>query len=215
MLTDPSGLTVTELTTALRAGAAGHYASQAAVELLIRHWTWLSRPAFLRACVEPRDPTSNPALHVDWRAARSYAESIDGPASDRAVLLIAAQIGTLPELDIPDSYPALGWLIPALGRADLDLILATIAHASGTHDHVEHLGERGATGERAVTSGTVRLALGSLHPCIPGLRRRCPASRSTESFEHGAEPTSWRNASTAHAREVRHRARRSRLGRSR
>lgn len=134
MSLDPSLLAVTELTTRLRAGAAGQYASEAAVELLIRHWSWLARPDFLRACVATSDLTTASALRVDWRAARAHAESIDVTESERAVVLIAAQIATLPHAEhgIPDNYPALGWLIPGLGRVGIDLVLAAISHVGGS-----------------------------------------------------------------------------------
>lgn len=172
MAVDPSILTVTELTTGLRAGAAGTHATEAAVELLIRHWRWLTRPDFVRACVEHVDGAPDPVLSVDWQAARTHAESTAAPESERAVVLIAAQIGTLPgaEHGIPDTYPSLGWLIPSLGRMDVDLVLAAISHAGGTHDDVEHLEELGMTGERGVTPSSVRLIPGAVHPWpAPGL----------------------------------------------
>jgi hypothetical protein len=134
---DPSTVTVTELVTGMRAGAAGQYSSEAAIELLIRHWNWLAKPAFTRACVHAPHATPD-VLTIVW--------------------------------------PQLAWLLANLERPGVDLVLAAISHAAGTHNHVLHVGEptTGGHGDQwQVTATSPRLRPGPLHPwpppALPGL----------------------------------------------
>ncbi|MBW0254485.1 MULTISPECIES: hypothetical protein [unclassified Cellulomonas] len=178
---DPSLLTVTELTNGLRSGAAGRYPSEAAVELLIRHWTWLARPGFARDCVwAPAGESDVLFIRWDRLIAHASSEQVDLPPADRAVALIAAHLGawTDPQADWPglERIPPLSWLLASLPRAEVALVLAAISHAAGTHDQVDHVGEPGE-GDGAdrwrVTATSPRLPLGPLYqwpdPALPGL----------------------------------------------
>jgi hypothetical protein len=155
-----------ELAVGLRAGAAGSYAAEAAVELLIQHGTWLQRPDFVLECLDVDD--AGDFVGVSWALVAQHVNAVDAQPSERAVALIAAQLGGYPEPEEPPvdiaSMPPLAWLLASLSRGDVDLVLAAISHAAGTHDHVEHIGEPGAAGEWPITATSPRLRLGSLHP---------------------------------------------------
>jgi hypothetical protein len=176
---DPSILTVTELVTGLRAGAAGQYPKEAAVELLIRHWNWLARPAFTQHCVHSDDGTPR-ALTVSWWRLVEHAHADEIQPNDRAIALIAAQLGGfLDPLHVTidmDEIPPLAWLLANLKRPEVELTLAAISHAAGAHDHVLHVGEPvsdGQTEQWRVTATSPRLRPGPLHPwpapAVPGL----------------------------------------------
>lgn len=172
---DPAILTVAELTDGLRAGAAGSYPAEAATELLIRHWTWLTRPSFLRRSLRAVHQATD-LLSVDWEAVHEYVVTAEATPADRAIALIAVGIGHLPSaeaLDAPQPLPPLGWLLVSLERREVDLVLAAIAHAAGTHRQVEHVGEPDSTGKWRTTSSSPRIALDVLHnwpvPSISGL----------------------------------------------
>lgn len=185
---DPSILTVTELATGLRTGAAGQYPREAAVELLIRHWNWLAKPVFTQQCVHSVDGTPD-ALIVSWWRLVEHAHADEIQPNDRAIALIAAQLGGFPDpldvtIDMGD-MPPLAWLMASLQRQDVDLVLAALSHAGGTHDHVDHVGEpvRGSpAGEWRITNSSARLRLGSLHawpePALPGLAGDAPDPES-------------------------------------
>jgi hypothetical protein len=176
---DPAILTVTELVDGLRAGAAGSYPVEAATELLIRHWRWLARPEFLRACLRALDGDPELRLAVDWSTVEMHVTTADAPPSERAVAVIAAQLGQRPDQTASPPRPTsslglpLGFLLTCLERRDVDMVLAAISHSAGTQDHVEHVGEPNATGEWRPTSTSPRLRLGPLHPwpepALPGL----------------------------------------------
>lgn len=175
---DPATLTVTELVDGLRAAAAGSYPAEAATELLIRHWRWLARPEFLRACLRALDGDSELRLAVDWSAVAVHVTTTDAPPAERAVALVAAQLGQSPDptTRLPSrmsSLVPLGFLLIGLERRDVDLVLAAVSHGAGTQDHVEHVGEPGPMGEWRPTSTSPRLPLGPLHPwpepALPGL----------------------------------------------
>lgn len=85
---DPTTLTVTELVDGLRAGARGSYPREAAVELLIRHWTcdatsiWCSRRSHAGGSHDhvhhvgepvPGDPTG------EWRITNTSPRLRPGP----------------------------------------------------------------------------------------------------------------------------------------
>ncbi|RMI13240.1 hypothetical protein [Cellulomonas triticagri] len=173
---DPSDLSVTELVAGLRAGAAGSYDTEAGVELLIRHWTWLATPGFVRECVTARDPDGD-LLDVDWTRVAACALAPQADPAPRAVALIAVQLAGYPKLSSEPvslgTLPPLAWLLRTLSRRDVDLVLAAISHATGTHHQVHHLGEPDPDGTWHVTSTSPRLRPGPLHdwppPPLPGL----------------------------------------------
>lgn len=124
----------------LRAWAEGNYALEAATELLIRGYrgryaqsgnTWIKN--------------RNGRTWIDFNdMASSMASSLGG---EKRFLLLVASIGT-------DAPVVLGDLVSGLNRELLDLVLAAIAHAGGSHGQSTELG--------------------SLYPC----RRSCTASSS-------------------------------------
>lgn len=162
---DPLSLSVSTRGLALRRGAVGPHPVEAATELLVRHRRWLTRSAFVQACVRVVDEVDG-TLTVDWDAARAHADTAPVPPADRAVLHIAVQLadGVGDQPDPPAARPPLGSLLPVLQRDEVDLVLAAVAHASGTHHHVEHVGEPTASGEWRITDTSPRFLLGSLHP---------------------------------------------------
>ncbi|VTR77238.1 hypothetical protein [Cellulomonas hominis] len=175
---DPALMTVTELVDGLRAGASGSLSSEAGVELLIRHWRWLPRPEFIRECV--RANGAGDRLRVDWIAVERYVAAVEGEPGERAIARIAAQLAghrdpVATPLETMSMHP-LGWLLASLTREDVDLVLAAIAHAAGSHRQIEHVGEPDDTGRWRVTSASPRLRHASLHPwpspAIPGLEPR-------------------------------------------
>jgi hypothetical protein len=114
---DPATQTVVELVDGLRAGARGSYPSEAAVELLIRHWTWLARPDFLRDCVFGEDAS---ALAVRWWRLVELAPSDDVEPANRAIALFATQLGGFPEpaerpVDLEQVGPSRGCSRPSRG----------------------------------------------------------------------------------------------------
>ncbi|MFB9957149.1 hypothetical protein [Cellulomonas denverensis] len=161
------GLTVSELIAGLRAGAEGSYPAEAATELLVRHGAWLARPWFVQECVYALDDRAD-VLAVDWRAVQTHVGAAQGSPAERAIALVAAQLGGYPDpadeaIDL-QGMPPLAWLLVNLERRDVDLVLAAVSHAAGTQDHVDHVMEPGESGEWRVTSTSPRLRPGPLHP---------------------------------------------------
>ncbi|GEM_PF-2809400 len=163
---DPSTLPVPALLAGLRAGAVGSYLTEAAVELLIRHLTWLTRPGFVRACICALEDDRE-VLAVDWIVAQRHLATAYAKPAERAVGLIAVQLGTCQDpAEAPidaQRMPPLALLLPNLSRADADLVLAAVSHAAGTHDHVDHVGDLKTTGEWWPTATSQRLRLGPAH----------------------------------------------------
>lgn len=87
---DPSILTVTELTTGMRKAARGDLRREAAAELLIRHWEWLTRPQFLATCMHLTGPDRD-LVDVNWALVAIHADLSDAPPAQRAIAKIAAQ----------------------------------------------------------------------------------------------------------------------------
>lgn len=163
---DLASLSPAHLTSALRAGAVGSYPAEAAVELLIRDGRWLARPDFVRACVCALVDDGE-VLAVDWSAAQRHVTAVEATPAERAVGLIAVQLGAYPDpAEAPidaQGMPPLAWLLPNLARADVDLVVAAISHAAGTHHHVDHVGEPTPAGEWLTTPTSPRLSLGPVH----------------------------------------------------
>lgn len=174
MTDEPSTLTVTELTTGMRRAGRGDLRREAAAELLIRHWKWLTRPHLLATWMHLSGPDSD-LVDVNWALVATCADLSDAPPAQRAVATIAAQRAGHPAPgDLPagaGKTPALGWLLANLDRADVALVLAGISHAAGTHLRVEHVGEPTPDGRWIPTSTSPRLRLEALHawpePAVP------------------------------------------------
>lgn len=84
-----------DLALGLRAAAAGTYAAEAAVELLIRHQAWLTRSTFVHECLEPDD--AGEFIGISWARVAQHVNRVDAQPSDRAIALIAAQLGGYPD----------------------------------------------------------------------------------------------------------------------
>ncbi len=108
----------------LRAWAEGVHTSEAAVELLIR--------GFGGRFAAPGNPWIQPREHIGhWADLEAIPGNIGAlSGGERAYLLITASIGLGgtdgPVINLSDT-------ISALGREQLTLVLAGIAHANGSH----------------------------------------------------------------------------------
>ena len=112
----------------LRAWAKGPYATEAATEMLLR--------SFGGRFAEPGNPwvhvSESPEGSHQVRAWIDFAALPEetGPLSggERRFLMVAASLAE----DVP---VVLGDVVPGLDRANLELLLAAIAHAGGSHQH--------------------------------------------------------------------------------
>lgn len=121
-------LGVTELTAALRAASSGSFASEAAVELLIEHETWLQRLDF-RACISFYEADPDPEFGhgayavVDWATLPGQAGRAS--SSETQMLRIAASLATdRVEVSLRDA-------IVGLGRANLASVARAVLWAGG------------------------------------------------------------------------------------
>jgi len=124
----------------LRARAKGTYPEEAATELLLRAfggrfagngWGWMQ-------IHEDGTPW------IDFESIPSHIGALSG-GEQRFLLLVASLSGAAPAV--------LGDILSGLDRDLVDLILAAVAHAAGTHDGVEmiHTPDGHATFSRAET----------------------------------------------------------------
>lgn len=143
--------------TGLRAAAVGDYRAEAATELIVRHGVWLAEQETVDRLVDLVDLFGED-LSVNWSEAAAISDGTTGTPEDRAVLAIAASTA---QFATPvDLFARLS----QLQRANVDLVLAAISHATGAHRHVEHVGEPGPAGEWAITPTSPRVHVGALHP---------------------------------------------------
>ena len=131
---DAARLTPEQLAPMLRAWAAGILASQAAIELLIRHDVWLRRPDFRAALVDAVTDgwgpggTIQPLAAVDWDGVETYLDTAICSRSDAAVLRLAA---SLAGVTVQDSLLA---MTSSLDDVNATLILDALAHRFGWHE---------------------------------------------------------------------------------
>lgn len=129
-------------TTDLRAWAKGSYTLEAATELLIR--------AFDGRYAEVGRPWVRADDGHPWIDFESIPDFIGGSSSgERRFLMLAASLAA----DVP---VVIGDLVAGLDRENLDLVLAAIAHAGGSHEHSDVRESNGSV--------TVHGMLDSLHP---------------------------------------------------
>jgi hypothetical protein len=114
-------MTTSSLTAALRSGAEGLYALEAAVGLIIAQESWLARDDFA------------PFIHygagtaaIDWQAAIDVLHAGGLPCSggERRILRLAASLAC----DIP---AGLGEAITGIDDRNVGLLVKAILHASG------------------------------------------------------------------------------------
>jgi len=113
-------------TTDLRAWAEGNYATEAAVEMLIRAFDG----RFAQVGNEWIRRGDNGGHWVDFE--ELFVQGTDGPysAGEGRFLLAAASIGGV-------NNPVALHQVIEMGRAHQDLFLAALAHAAGSHHHSE------------------------------------------------------------------------------
>ncbi|WJH26858.1 hypothetical protein [Pseudarthrobacter defluvii] len=141
----------------LRAWARGSYTTEAATELLLK--------AFGGRFAAPGNPWVHTAstteegyrehAWIDFASIPEEAGALSG--GERRFLLLAASLAE----EVP---VVLGDVVPGLDRENLDLVLAAIAHAGGSHQHSDiRINEDGS-----MTRG--KGYLDSLHPWPRTLR---------------------------------------------
>lgn len=113
---------------AARSWARGSYSTEAAVELLIQHETWLHRSDFLRMGVEyaPAYYSGTSYAVFCWDTIHTGLSNGLLPCSnsEAAILRIA--------LSLAEGHPVdLGPAISRLDRTNLSYVLAAIRHAAG------------------------------------------------------------------------------------
>lgn len=145
---------------ALRGWAAGSYPLTAAVELLARAFdARFTRPGLPWIAGTPGgpDPSTGSRAAGGWRLDADVlaAAAQDGPYSggQRRLLAIAASLAGAGPVDLCQT-------VPGLDRGLLDLVLAALAHAGGSHDHPVMAPHPGLDGALFPT----RRRAGSLHP---------------------------------------------------
>lgn len=137
---DTGDIELEELHARLRAWAAGIYAGEAAVELLITHDVWLRRRDFRDRCVIACEPWDDePAMAaLDWSAVAGVVdpagsiqpgEHLPASSSEKAVLALVASLAGAP------LRQSLRDLITGLDETNTRLVLHAIARAAGWHDH--------------------------------------------------------------------------------
>jgi len=114
----------------LRAHAAGRLADTAAVDLLIMHRHWLTRPAFAGRFVHPVTATGGRRVgaFVDWPAAVTAVDRGQLPCSgsEADVLRIAASLGVGTPISLRE-------VLGGLDRTNITAVTAAITAANGTH----------------------------------------------------------------------------------
>ena len=127
-----------DLAAALRAGARGLYAAEAAVELLIGHGRWLERADFVELFVETDVGLSDdtPMAWVDWEAAVAALAAGGLPCSDSeaGVLRLAASLAVGGPVDLRDA-------VFGLDERNLVLVATAVLHAGGHRDAAVCLGQ--------------------------------------------------------------------------
>lgn len=134
----------TDTATALREWARGMFTTEAATELLIE--SFRGRFAALgNPWVRPGDDNG---AWIDFDAIPSQVGGLS--SGERALLLIAASIGGSTQVNLGDG-------VCSLDRRHLGLVLAALAHASGSHRH-------GTAGFESPAGGSVH---STSHICFP------------------------------------------------
>ena len=141
----------------LRAWARGMYTTEAATELLLKAFGGkFAAPGnpWVHTSTEPEGPNQVRAW-IDFAAIPEEVGPLSG--GERRFLMLAASLAE----DVP---VVLGGLVSGLDRENLDLVLAAIAHAGGSHQHSDI---------RFNEDGSMSLGKGyldSLHPWPRALR---------------------------------------------
>jgi hypothetical protein len=113
-------MTVLSLPAALRAGAEGLYALEAATGLIIAHGTWLERDDFARFI----HGTGTAA--IDWKAASTDLDAGELPnsAGEKRRLRLAASLADQAHVSVGDA-------ITGIDEHNVCLLIKSVPHASG------------------------------------------------------------------------------------
>src|SRR5262245_7363955 len=111
-------LTPDQLAHLLRAWAAGSYADEAAVELLVTHGSWLRRSDFLAACVDYDHDGTTAAAWIAWDTIASFLDRADTgcSGSEARILRLASELAGV------DSGHALAELLSSLDDRNSRLV---------------------------------------------------------------------------------------------
>jgi hypothetical protein len=133
---DPRTISPDRLATMLRAWASGMYASEAAVDLLIAHGTWLARRDFRQALVDAVDDgwsrggDLEPMASIDWDAVTDFLERPDVSASSSEVTILrlaASMAGSRGPASLLE-------ITASLDDTNSRLVLDALAHRFGWHE---------------------------------------------------------------------------------
>jgi ADP-ribose pyrophosphatase YjhB (NUDIX family) len=116
-----------QITAALRAWSKGIYCDEAATELLIRHRTWLRRNDFTTQYIITHTGVSgNITAAISWKEAITALQAGNLPCSrsEASILSLAASLASTSPVALRD-------VITGLDRANIQLVLNAIRHASG------------------------------------------------------------------------------------
>lgn len=108
----------------LRAWAKGSYPVEAATELLIRAF----EGRFAGAGYEWMQETEDGDLYIEFEAIPTHIGGLSG-GEKRFLMLVSSLAG--------ESLVSLGDVLPGLDRELMNLVLAAVAHAAGTHEGSE------------------------------------------------------------------------------
>jgi hypothetical protein len=116
------------LPAALRASAAGLFASEAAVNLLIGHRYWLTRPGFAAEYIHTStaitDGTATAAVCWPEAVAALDRGQLAGSGSENRILRLAASLADGIPLDLQDA-------LSSLDDTNLQHVVTAIRHAAG------------------------------------------------------------------------------------
>jgi hypothetical protein len=147
---------MTTIEDGVRAWARGIYPVEAGAELLIRQRRTIYDGApWLTEQESSYAPARSRMVAIDVGALLEGTGGYSG--GERQLIRIAASLLGGPPVDLSED-------VPGLDRANIELVLAAIAHANGSH---EHCGIRPNTGGGAVSL----IRLPSLHPWPDGTRQ--------------------------------------------
>lgn len=105
----------------LRSWAKGMYTLEAATELLIRAFG-----GKFASAGEPWIQVEDGQPWIDFAAILDHLEAF--PGGERRMLLLIASLGGGTPVDLSD-------VLPGLDRHNLELVLAAVSHAGGSHEH--------------------------------------------------------------------------------
>lgn len=124
-------MTTDELTTALRACAAGIYTAEAGVNLLIANGTFLHRDDFTSRFIDHGTGDGTPMAAIDWDAAITALASGDLPCSggERRMLRLSASLAAGIPVSLQDA-------VTTIDERNAALLLTAIRHAADVgHSH--------------------------------------------------------------------------------